>query len=154
MASERWKQPLSTGARTANRKKVDDHSCSDSANKERPREQQCELDCSGARSKIARTFSLTILKLASERLTGEERLRPKDIRPASWPPLGPRGPSIAEGVGPLPGGVNNCLANEPGLHSDLDRFQDGADQRKPFYNAYEAFHLLPPDGESWACEGP
>ena len=58
------------------------HSCVDSDNKERPREQQCDTVCSGALFKIARAFSLwrvhemrcAILKLASERLTGEQRL--------------------------------------------------------------------------------
>ena len=42
---------------------------------------------------------------------------------------------IAEGVGILLGGVNNCLATEPSLHSDLDRFQDGADRGAHEINA-------------------
>ena len=45
-------QGQKTGKRRINQ------SCVDSDNKERPREQQCDPVCSGARFKIARAFSL------------------------------------------------------------------------------------------------
>ena len=61
---------------------------------------------------------------------------------------------VAESMGPLPGGVNNCLAAEPRLHTNLDRVQNGVQRgpheigRKPCYKAHKAFRQLLPDEES------